>query len=153
MFGYTARHVITRTSETYEPADARGQSEAEVDGWYIDPPAAWLGLHPPRSGRAYLTATTNPGVMDDVKFTDTGNRETGFPLLVTRTHRSMGHTTGHREEVTEFSEAPLDPGLFVPLENFKRVLQLPGAHAYPYGMRIRLRWEMLKDRLLGQIPG
>ena len=52
IFGYTARRVITRATETSERAGTSIGSESEVDGWYIDPPAAWLRLHPPNQ-RAY----------------------------------------------------------------------------------------------------
>jgi hypothetical protein len=153
MFGYTGRRVVTRKSDQTEPQDTVCVSESETDGWYIDPPAAWLILHPPRPGVCYL------GIggleRDDVKITATGPRETGFALLATHTHRSTisgaTHTHVHHEKVTEFSEDPLDPDLFLPPASFKRVPQLPAAlsgfHAYPLGIRLRLRWEILKDAL------
>src|SRR5438093_1140715 len=58
------------------------------------------------------------GRVDVPVFADVGPRETGFPLLVTRTHRSSFndaegnirmHTSTYREEVTEFSEETLGP--------------------------------------------
>ncbi|HMF78969.1 MAG TPA: hypothetical protein VK604_25145 [Bryobacteraceae bacterium] len=42
MSGYTARHVIVRNNDV---CDAEPLSASECDGWYIDPPAAWLELH------------------------------------------------------------------------------------------------------------
>jgi hypothetical protein len=77
-------------------------------------------------------------------------------LLATRTHMSSfrdetGTLTVHesiqREEVTEFSEAPLEPGLFVPPLDFKHVPQLPGGPKQAFAYRTRLRWELLKDSL------
>lgn len=62
------------------------------------------------------------GRLDTPVFTDDGPRETGFPLLINRTHRA-GYTdpeggvheykTEDREEITEFSEEDLESGLFV----------------------------------------
>src|SRR5258708_9669510 len=51
---------------------------------------------------------------DDFRFTQTGDRETGFPLFVARTNRSYfrdqdgpmrSHESSDRSEVIEFSEA------------------------------------------------
>ena len=87
MFGYTARRVIIRTSHRYSPDIDGRYSDTEADCWYIDPPPAWLALHPPTPGHAILQAVVN-GRVDTPEFTDIGPRETGFPLLVKRTHRS-----------------------------------------------------------------
>ena len=149
-FGYIARRVITRTRQI---RDSRTLSESECDGWYIDPPAAWTNLHPPPKPGAFYYLTAGTGPKDDHKFTEAGKRETGFALLATRTHRSFRDETGtlnthesvHREEVTEFSEAPLEPDLFVPPLDFKRIPQLPDGVRYRLVHRIRLRWEMVKD--------
>jgi hypothetical protein len=50
-----------------------------------------------------------------------------------------------RDEITEFSEAALDPAVFVPPREFKRVMQLPGNMRYPLSAQLRFRWKMLKD--------
>ena len=49
------------------------------------------------------------------------------------------------DEVTEFSEAALDPEVFIPPREFKRVMQLPGGIRYPLSIRLQFRWEILKD--------
>lgn len=149
-FGYIARHVITRTRQM---RDSRTLSESECDGWYIDPPAAWSNLHPPPKPGEFCYLASGTGPKDDHKFTEAGKRETGFALLATRTHSSFRDETGtsnthesvHREEVIEFSEAPLESDLFVPPLDFKRIPQLPDGVRYRLAHRIRLRWEMLKD--------
>src|SRR5438552_1652047 len=87
MFGYTARRVIIRTKIRYSPDIDGRYSDTEADCWYIDPPPAWLALHPPTPGHAILQAVVN-GRVDTPEFTDIGPCETGFPLLVKRTHRS-----------------------------------------------------------------
>lgn len=160
IFGYSARHVITRgITEIWEAGKQLPPSKAETDGWYIDPPAAWLRLHPPTaSGYRYFITTS--GLSDEVKFVETGEPETGFPLLTILTHRTtiktqdgqyITHTSVHRKEVTEFSEDPLDASLFLPTQGFRRVIQLPGDHPLSFGFRSRLRWEMCKDAL-GSVP-
>lgn len=153
LFGYTARRVVTRTRRI---RDSEMLSESECDGWYIDPPAAWANLHPPPKGGTFCYLTAGTGARDDHKFTETGKRETGFALLATRTDRSsLKEETGNlrthervaREEVTEFSEAPLESDLFVPPLDFKRVPQLSDGVPYALAYRLRLRWEILKDSL------
>src|SRR6266705_1287290 len=107
MFGYTARRVIIRTSYRYTPDDDSGSRDSEADGWYIDPPAAWLALHPPIRENALLQIAVG-GRTDTPVFTDVGPRESGFPLLVRRTHHSNFkdaagniriHTSEDRDEV------------------------------------------------------
>jgi hypothetical protein len=153
IFHYTARRVITRSRQT---RDSQLINESECDGWYIDPPAAWLNLHPPPKPGTFYHLCLGTGERDDYKFTEAGNRETGFVLLATRTHKSFSqdetensrtHESVHHEEVTELSETPLEPGLFVPPRDFERVPQLPDGVRYAPAYRIRLRWEILKDSL------
>jgi len=158
MFGYTARRVIIRTTHRFSPDNDAQSSDTEADGWYIDPPAAWLAVHPSRPGHAILHFAVN-GRFDTPVFTDAGPRETGFPMLVTRTHRSSFtdaegkiriHTSRDREEITEFSEETLESDLFLPPRDFRRVLGLPGEGPLPLALRMRLRWENLKDSFLAK---
>jgi hypothetical protein len=140
MFGYPARHVKTRRTLMIDPPGGPPQTESEIDGWYIDPPAAWLRLHPPQSGFAYVSG----GERDAASFTATGPRENGFPLML----RNL--SAGYQEKVIELSEAALDPGLFEPPPDFKRVPELPSgplAYQYPWGTRVKLRWLLMLDRL------
>jgi hypothetical protein len=152
MYGRTARRVITRSTQRISPASACGLTDTEVDGWYIDPPAAWLTLYPSQPG-SYSILLVN-GQFDDPVFTHDGPREMGFPISLTRTHRPnftdadgnvRDHTSVAREEVTEFSEECLANDLFVPPKNFHRVLQLPGDAPLPFALRMRLGWEKLRD--------
>jgi len=150
MFGYTARRVTIRTTYRYSPEVDAGSLDSEADGWYIDPPAAWLALHPPIRGHTILQIggrTARP------VFTDVGPRESGFPLLVTRTHRSNFkdaagniriHTSEDRDEVIEFSEAPLATDLFVPPREFRRVRRLPAEAPMSFALRMRRGWRNFK---------
>lgn len=157
MFGRTARRVTAHTSITYEPEAGSGPGITEVDGWYIDPPAAWLVAHPPARGHSILLAS-NDGRIDTPVFTDDGPQETGFRLLLTRRcHTTFTDPEGSlrartfedREEVAELSEEDLMADLFVPPRHFRRVPRLPGEHPVTFGMRARLCWERLKNALLG----
>jgi len=145
MFGYTARRVIIRTSNRYTPDDESRSQDTETDGWYIDHPA-WFAVHPPLRGHAIAQVAVN-GKTDTPVFTDIGPRETGFPLLVTRIHRSnlkdeegniRTYTSEDRDEVIEFSEEPLATDLFIPPREFRRVPRLPGEASLPFGLRMRL---------------
>ncbi|MGH9583796.1 MAG: hypothetical protein ACRD4O_12745 [Bryobacteraceae bacterium] len=152
-FGYTTRHVITRTSST---RDSQPFGESEDDGWYIDPPAAWLVLNPPPSPGTFYHLGSCTDEIDDCKVTQVGERETGFPILFKRTSKSF-HRVARRmatfehfyeDEVSDFSEAPLERSLFVPPPNFKRMawLALDGVR-YRFSYRLRHRWEFFKASL------
>jgi hypothetical protein len=145
MFDRMARRVRTRTTAKVEPQG--NSNETETDGWYINPPAAWLGLHPQRDGFAYLGFSTQGQVAerDEVKFTAAGPRETGFPIFLKHSKRAGDET------VIRLSEGALDPALFLPPADFKLVPRLtPGLSRtrYSFEYRARLRWEILKFRLL-----
>ena len=151
IYGYTARRVITKTRTTRGSGIA---NESESDGWYIDPPAAWLALHPPMQKNVQYHLCAAGDKIDHYEFTQEGERETGFAVLLQRFERSYfhdsdgagrSHESSSRDEVTEFSEAALDPDLFVPPLGFRRVMQLGGGARYPFSERLRLRWEMIKD--------
>jgi len=135
--------------------------ESECDGWYLDPPAAWAKLHPaPKPGTYHFAVIhdyAGTSAIDDYNFTEVGKRETGFALLFTRTVRSpfrdeTGKLTTHeslqREEVTEFSELPLEPAMFVPPLDFKRVPWFSDGSRYLRAYRTRLRWQALKDSFM-----
>src|SRR5260370_39875074 len=82
MYGYIARHVIARTTYKFSPEHDSDLTELEEDGWYIDPPAAWLPIYPPRPGRYAILLVHRQ--FDTPVFSDDGPRETGFPFLLTR---------------------------------------------------------------------
>jgi len=155
MFGYTARRVIIRTTYRYSPDDDALSRDSEADGWYIDPPAAWLALHPPIRGHAILQIAVG-GRTDTPVFTDVGPRESGFPQLVRRTHHSNFkdaagniriHTSEDCDEVIEFSEAPLPADLFVPPREFRRVRRLPDEAPMSFALRMRLGWRNFKYKV------
>jgi hypothetical protein len=154
MYGYKARHVIVRTAYEFSPENDSGPAGMELDGWYIDPPAAWLTLYPPHPGHYAIIHVH--GQFDTPVFTNDGSRETGFPLLFTRTNHDRftdaagkvrDNTFVDSQEVTQFSEESIEHDLFVPPREFRRVLQLPGDAPLPFGLRMRLGWEKFKGAL------
>ena len=153
MFGYTARRVIIRTTHRVTPEGDARSGEAESDGWYIDPPAAWRALHPLRGRAIFISGDDTP------VFTDVGPRENGFTLLVRKTEHSRFrdaegniriHTSESRDEVTELSEEPLAEDLFVPPRDFRRVARLPGEPAIPFALRMRMGWQNFKHKLIAR---
>ena len=153
LFGYTARRVLTRSRQV---GDSQLLMETECDGWYIDPPSAWRNLPPPPKTGMFFRLSSGNGERDEYKFTEAGERETGFVVRATRIHRSFArdetgnprvHESVYREEVSEFSETPLELSFFVPPRDFKRLPQLPDGTRYRLAYRARLRWEMWKDSL------
>jgi hypothetical protein len=114
MFGYTARRVITRQTTTINPPGDSSQISMETDGWYIDPPA-WL--RSPHPSVQYVGYGGNEGQEDDLRVTHDGPNETGLPIALKR--------GPDYERVIEMSEHALDPALFRPPADFKRVSQLP----------------------------
>lgn len=145
VFGRAARRVRTLTTASVEP---QGNSrQTEVDGWYIDPPAAWLRLHPQRDVVAFLGFSTRGKIAerDEVRFTTSGRRETGFPIVIKRSNQAGVET------VIRLSEEALNPALFLPPLDFKHVPRLrPGLSRThrSFAYQARLRCELLKLRLL-----
>jgi hypothetical protein len=152
IFEREARRVITKNRTT---RDSEIHDEFESEGWYIDPPAAWLVLHPPPPpGMFYYLSGSE---RDDCKVTEVGKRENGFALLVRRTSKffvrdergdSKSVETVDEEEVTELSEAALGRELFAPPSTYRRVALFQNGMPYRLAYRARLYWELLKDSLV-----
>jgi len=166
MFGYAARRVIIRQTTVINPPGDSSEQTLETVGWYID-----LALEPRPSSQRCVSYVGYGGSMrkaddgtdilqiDDVRVTCEGPVESGFPLA-----RKTAHDY---ERVIEISERPLDPALFLPPWDFKRVQELPPSiyappelkavqhlapepldYRYPFSLRVRLHWLMLRDWLL-----
>jgi hypothetical protein len=138
MFGYTARRVKTRRTDTVSPPRDYPEMHSETDGWYIDS-RAWRQLYKPHPGVVYAGTE---GEQDEIRVTCQGARETGFPI-VDKTARTY-------ERVIEFSEDRLDPALFLPPADFKLAPELPAApldYQYPWSLGVRLRWFLVMDWL------
>jgi hypothetical protein len=58
LFRCTARRLISKTRNM---RDAQLVSESECDGWYIDPPPAWVSLDPPNKRTFRVLSSTSDG--------------------------------------------------------------------------------------------
>ncbi|HXW15829.1 MAG TPA: hypothetical protein VEN79_15090, partial [Terriglobia bacterium] len=127
MFGQVARHIITKERRVPGPDSCADSSESETDGWYIDYSAFPQWRRP--SYRAFGLAfgarcLAKPQV-------HRSGVELGFPLKVTTTlHQQMPPpdakviSYSNTLEVVEFSNAALDPALFVVPSDFRKVSEL-----------------------------
>jgi hypothetical protein len=129
FFGRKARHMITHFQET------RGNTTTEVtqDGWYIG--LRWPAHKCPivRYSRANAAGPTVSYGTNSVVFAHTGPMPDGPAVefvesYTTRTVNAAGHEIEIKGsaamEILELSEAPLDPSLFAPPRDFKRVRML-----------------------------
>lgn len=131
IFGRTARHVITTTTQTPLAGSHSSPQQSVTDGWYIDFDQQ-LSCDPKRTGSGhgvvfgYLSAGSGKGPTEKPEFVTIGNREMGYPLDLTQTSKSPsnlpdGTVTRFETHVTQFDEGPLDPALFEIPPGFKHV--------------------------------
>jgi len=149
MFGYTARRVIIRKTTVTNPPGDSSEWTTETDSWYIDRPLA-LRQAPAVTSTSYGGASMPIYEEDDVRVTSEGPKENGWPLARRTRARYGTRPFGAYlyERIIEISERPVDPALFLPPPDFKRVSQLPAAqtdYQYPFSLRVRLNWLMLTD--------
>ena len=132
MFGYTARHIITMMEMESSPdACSPMKIKMETDGWYIDAAFALdcdLGRSytPPRT-------TASGGCRDRYEMKQIGTAKKGFPVWEKTT---MFGPTGAESfttinEVVEFSQATLDPGLFDVPAGYREVQDFASLYAAP----------------------
>jgi hypothetical protein len=128
FFGKTARHLILRQRTVAEPG-ACGQSQVfEKDGWY-------LPQDDPNSRRGYFAFLSGGIVGSPIcrdKYVSHGSLPAGLAVLET--------SRGMTREVLEFSEAPLDPGLFDVPSGYRKVQSLPSPQM-TWSERLLWEWE------------
>jgi hypothetical protein len=123
MFGYTARHIITKEKRVPGPGSCSQSSELDTDGWYIDSSVlpAWR-----RPLSSVVSFVVGGNCVDKIEVHRSGVK-VGFPMKLTSTFLQPGSNlpaTFNTLEVVEFSEAPLDPTLFVVPPDFRKVSEL-----------------------------
>lgn len=135
MFGYTARHIITTMVMDSSPdACNTTKMKMETDGWYIDAAFALdcdLGSNytPPRTH-------ASGGCQDRYQTKTIGTAKKGYPVYEKMT---MFGPDGRESfstinEVVEFSQATLDPGLFDVPEGYREVQDYASLYGAPAGM-------------------
>ena len=131
IFGRTARHVVTTTTQTPLAGSHSSPQESVADGWYIDFDQQ-LSCDPKRTGSGrgaifgYVSVGSGKVPMEKPEFVTIGNREMGFALDLTQTSKSPsnlpdGTVTRFETHVTQFEEGPLDPAVFEIPPGFKQV--------------------------------
>jgi hypothetical protein len=135
MFGHIARRLITKEKRVGGPGNCYGgNTEREIDGWYIDP--GTLPLPQPPKGKVVTHLVTFPvgenrdRCSDKIEVHRTGP-DKGFPLKETTTWLGEDAQQGtspkaysSMTEVVEFSEAPLEQALFEAPADFKKVKEI-----------------------------
>ncbi|HVG30136.1 MAG TPA: hypothetical protein VM864_10585 [Pyrinomonadaceae bacterium] len=114
MFGYTARHIITKTRTEHSP-DACDQNDMayEADGWYIDLEFNFECLTGQRPASSPM-AQQSGGCQDTMRFRRVGTAKMGYPVLVTtRFFGKDGKVQSEMtQEVVSLTRATLDAALF-----------------------------------------
>ncbi len=165
LFGLLARHIVTHEKIVAGPGACTHSEQIDQDGWYADPPAApscFPALRPRKTGLLIPQAQCN-GKEDKVEVRRSGIAVAGFPLELTKIVRSQRVLPGQAsqtlteslsQDVTELSQARLDPGLFEVPAGFQRVQKLnlqPAVPPRPLSVRLRsalrFQWERLKNFL------
>jgi hypothetical protein len=162
MFGHTARHIVTHERRVVSPESCQQNTSSETDGWYIDldVPSGSCYAVPHRTSAAVLFAASSSCLQKKLEIHRTGVSEPGFPVkLTTTSHTSLAQSDGSQKEytstfeseVTELSEAPLDPALFEVPAGFKLVAKINTQPPVPTMVVLRMWWERVKrsirDRL------
>jgi len=162
MFGHTARHIVTRERRVASPDSCQHSMSTETDGWYIDLDVPSVSCHavPPRASTAVLSVSSSSCSQQKIEVHHTGNAETGFPVKLTATtHATLTQPDGSQKdytntfesEVTELSEAPIDPALFEVPAGFKLVSKLNTQPPVPTMVALQMWWERLKRSIRGRL--
>ena len=130
IFGHTARHVITTTTQTRLAGSNAEPQETVTDGWYIDfNQQLSCGPKPPAGAHGYVSGYLSAGSgrqLEKPEFVMIGERETGFPLESTMTAQNPSNLpdrtiANFETRVIQFEKGPLDPALFEIPPGFKLV--------------------------------
>jgi hypothetical protein len=157
MFGHMARRLITKEKRIGGPENCYGgNTETEIDGWYIDYDVMPVSQRPKQGVSAHLVAHSgrmgSNQCYDKIEAHRTGP-PTGFPLKEITSWPTEGlqagdtsrqNTYSSTREVVEFLEGPLDPGLFKVPADFRKVDHLIDPTQRPLALTY---WERFKAEL------
>jgi hypothetical protein len=109
---HVARHVVTTTKTESGPGASVRPETDERDGWYVDLPSVGC-LDDRGHASAFLVGYVQPaGTRDRVQVRHLRTARLGYPVDETDRTSGSGATSTTKIELIEFSERPLDPGLF-----------------------------------------
>ena len=152
ILGRTARHLITvekRSTEETPGAEAKLESEAVKDAWYVDAaalPAELLG----NFGAMIYSSVSRK--MPVVKRTHAGPVPTGLVVKEKVTWRSFDRSgsSGSERLVTELQECTLTAALFAPPVDSKRVEKLANTsfiYQRSFGDELETYWNSFENWL------
>ena len=161
MFGYVARHIITREKRIAGPGACSKPSQSETDGWYIDGALLPEWRQQKGSSTGVVVATeVSAGSADkcankiDKLDVHRSGADLGFPVKVTTTLRSeMTQPDGSQRllsstwgsEVVELKEGPLELSLFDVPKDFRKVEFLRSWNVPP--QHPLTGWEWFKEKV------
>jgi len=114
---YTARRVRVKILFEPGPGASTLASVEETDGWYIDLPGFGC-QEQASSGFAWLGSG-----QDRLQIKWLGKAPRGYPIEETSLRTEAGNKTISKVELTEISEAPLDPSIFKLPVGYRQALQ------------------------------
>src|SRR5207244_746801 len=120
---FVARRVITTERTAPSPGASTPASVHTTDGWYIDlPPGDCIDWN---SRGHFLVAYSGDGPHDRFQFEERGSTPTGYLVEYTRRSEDSYGVFEEKQELIDWSEAPLDPSLFEIPRNYRPALRLP----------------------------
>lgn len=148
ILGQTARHIITHKRQVASAQACWGNNETEVDGWYVD--GHDLARKPRQDESAANVVRTGANCRDKIVLHRTGLDKLGSPvklLQISRSSHLKADGTSNESiirwemEVTELSQAPLDPALFELPAGFTKVARIDGQPEMPVSVAIEYWWQ------------
>jgi hypothetical protein len=161
MFGLQARHIITREKRIGGPGNCYGgNSESEMDGWYVDFDIFPDWHRPVKDGInvAYLVVAhwgNSDRCSDKIEVHRSGPR-TGFPLwlktsvtseIAQADGSSKSYTSTSETEVVELSQSPLDGRLFEVPAGFHKVDKIVDPTQQPLRLEAMSYWQRFKTEM------
>ena len=150
ILGQAARHIITHKRQVASQNACWGNSETEVDGWYVDAEEHELARkfrH--NSSDVVDVVMAGANCRDKIEIHRMGLEKLGSPIKLVQTSRSSHlqadgtsseFTSRWEMEVTELSNAPLPPALFEIPASFTKVAKVDGQPEMPVSVAIEYWW-------------
>jgi hypothetical protein len=135
IFGHTAHHIVTteRRHTEYRDKPPTEIQQTVTDGWYLDIPGRFPMMS--RIGTVAYLAGADSAWVPNIAIKVTGHGPQGLAVWEKGPDRLL--------EVTALSEAPLDPKLFMPPNDFRRVSNLLPRQRLSWSDMLRLHWQQL----------
>lgn len=150
ILGQTARHIITHKRQVASAQACWSNNETEVDGWYVDLKEHQPNQKPRQDDGAANVVMTGANCRDKIVLHRKGLDKLGSPVKLVQISRSshlkadgtsVESIIRWEMEVTELSQAPLNPSLFQLPADFTRVARIDGQPEMPVSVAIEYWWQ------------